>query len=101
MVQARAPTGAKLVRSTGQGRCPGGYLASKAVVLKGQGGVVRRVRLPIDPLPLVCAFSAKESSAGPTTIPLQITLGRQKVRRQVCCQRPRNGGLGMPDLENH
>ena len=23
------------------------------------------------------------------------------VYRQVCCQRPRNGGLGMPDLENH
>ena len=23
------------------------------------------------------------------------------VRRQVCCQRPRNGGVGMPDLENH
>ena len=23
------------------------------------------------------------------------------VRRQVCCQRPRDGGLGMPDLESH
>ena len=23
------------------------------------------------------------------------------VRRQVCCQRPSNGGLSMPDLENH
>ena len=23
------------------------------------------------------------------------------VRREVCCQRPRNGGLGMPDLESH
>ena len=23
------------------------------------------------------------------------------VRRQVCCQRPRNGGLGMPDLKSH
>ena len=23
------------------------------------------------------------------------------VRRQVCCQCPRNGGLGMPDLESH
>ena len=23
------------------------------------------------------------------------------VRRQVCIQRPRNGGLGMPDLESH
>ena len=27
--------------------------------------------------------------------------GRPMVRRQVCCQRPWNGGLGMPDLENH
>ena len=23
------------------------------------------------------------------------------VRRQVCCQRPRDGGLGMPDIESH
>ena len=23
------------------------------------------------------------------------------VCRQVCCQHLRNGGLGMPDLENH
>ena len=23
------------------------------------------------------------------------------VHRQDCCQRPRNRGLGMPDLENH
>ena len=23
------------------------------------------------------------------------------VRRQVCCQRPQNGGLGMSDLESH
>ena len=23
------------------------------------------------------------------------------VRRQVCIQRTRNGGLGMPDLESH
>ena len=26
---------------------------------------------------------------------------RPMVRRQVCIQRTRNGGLGMPDLENH
>ena len=23
------------------------------------------------------------------------------VHRQICCQRPRDGGLGMPDLESH
>ena len=26
---------------------------------------------------------------------------RPMVRRQVCIQRTRNGGLGMPDLESH
>ena len=26
--------------------------------------------------------------------------GKPMVRRQTCCQRPRNGDLGMPDLEN-
>ena len=27
--------------------------------------------------------------------------GRPMVRRQVCIQRARNGGMGMPDLESH
>ena len=39
--------GAKLVGCRGQGRCPGGYLASKEVVLKGQGGSVCRVHLSL------------------------------------------------------
>ena len=26
---------------------------------------------------------------------------RPMIRRQVCIQRTRNGGLGMPDLESH
>ena len=47
----------------------------------------------------VCISSAKESSAGATTIPLQITLRRPMVRRQVFWQRSRYKGLGMPDLE--
>ena len=64
---------------TSQGGCPGGCLASKAVVLEGQGGGVRRVHLTLDPLPLVCTSSGKESSAGASTIPLQITLGRPKA----------------------
>ena len=48
-------------------------------------------------------YSAKESSAGATTIPLQITWWgrRPMLRRQVCGQRPRNGGQGMPDQEKH
>ena len=31
-------------------------VAFKEVVLKGQGGGVRRVRLPLDPLPIGCTF---------------------------------------------
>ena len=52
---------------------------------------------------VVCTSSAWESSAGASMIPLQITSRgrRPMVRRQVCCQRSRNEGLGMPDLENH
>ena len=78
-------------------------LASKEVVRKRQGGGVRRVDLPIDPLPIVYTSSAWSSSAGATTIPHQIVLGRSKTewsRRQVCIQRTRNGGLGMPDPES-
>ena len=102
MVRARPPTGAKLVGGKGQDRCQGGYLASKTVVLKEQSGGVHRVHLSLDALPFFCTSSAEESSAGASIIPLQITFGRPKVvRRQVCCQRPCNGGLGMPDLENH
>ena len=48
----------KLVGSTSQGECSGGNLAFKEVVLKGQGGGVRRVRLPLDPLPIGCTSSA-------------------------------------------
>ena len=40
------------------GECSGGNLAFKEVILKGQGGGVRRVRLPLDPLPIGCTFSA-------------------------------------------
>ena len=62
----------KLVRSTSQGKCPGGCL-------KGQGGGERHVKLPLDPLPIVCTSSAWGSSAGATTIPYQIALGRLKA----------------------
>ena len=47
---------------------PGGYLASKVVVLKVRGGGVRYVHLPLDPLPLVC--TSTESSDGTSIIPL-------------------------------
>ena len=58
VVRARPPTGAKLVGNTSQGECSGGNLAFKEVVLKGQGRGVRRVRLPLDPLPIGCTSSA-------------------------------------------
>ena len=58
VVRSRPPPGAKLVGSTGLGRSAGGCLASKEVVLKGQGGGVRRVHLPLDPLPFVHTPSA-------------------------------------------
>ena len=73
MVRARPPTGAKLVGNTSQGECSGGNLAFKEVVLKGQGGDVRRVRLPLDPLPI------GSTSSGAATIPFQIALGRCKA----------------------
>ena len=37
------------------------------------------VRLLIDPLPIGCTSSAKGTSAGTATIPLQIALGRCKA----------------------
>ena len=58
VVRVRHPTGAKLVGSTNQGECSGGKLAFKEVVLKRQGGGVRRVRLPLYPLPIGCTSSA-------------------------------------------
>ena len=38
-----------------------------------------RVRLPLDPLPIGCTSSALGTSAGASTIPLQISLGRCKA----------------------
>ena len=55
---ARPRTGAKLVGSTSKGECSGGNLTFKEVVLKGQGGGARRVRLPLDPLLIDCTSSA-------------------------------------------
>ena len=42
-------------------------------------GSVRCVHLTLDPLPIVCTSSACGSSAGATTIPHQIVLGRSKA----------------------
>ena len=92
-----------MVGSTGQGRSAGGYLASKAVVLKGQGEGVCRAHLPLDPLPFVRTSSAKDHRAAliQSLFKLLWKGGSPLVRRQVCYQRPCDGGLGMPDLESH
>ena len=92
-----------MVGGMGQDRSAGRYLASMAFVGKGPGGDVRRVHLPLDPLP---------SSVFPLPKVHQLALiqflsnlpwrdRKPIVRRQVCCQCPRNGDRGMPDLESH
>ena len=53
-------------------------------------------RLPVLPLPKNHRLALQQSLSK-----LLWGGGRPMVRRQVCCQHPRNGGLGMPDLENH
>ena len=45
MVLTSPPDRVKLIGSKGQGRCPGGYLASKVFVLKGPDRDVRHVHL--------------------------------------------------------
>ena len=103
VVRAWAPTGVKVVGSTRQGRCPSRYLASKAVVLKGQSRGVHRLHLPLILYRLSVLPLLKNHQ-----LVLQRSLSkllwggaRLMVHRQVCYQHPRNGGLGMPDLENH
>ena len=53
-------------------------------------------RLAVPPLPKARRLALKQSLS-------RLLWGgaRPMVRRQVCIQRTRNGGLGMPDLESH
>ena len=103
MVRARPPAGAKLVGSTSQGRSVGGSLASKEVVLKG---LVEMCAVYI--FPLILYHLSVLPLPRDHRVALQQSLskfpwkGRSPlVRRQVCCQRLRDGGLGIPDLESH
>ena len=98
---ASSGCGSKLVRGTGQGRSAGGYLTSKAFVLKGPGGGVRRVHLPLDSLIVLPPPKVHRLTLIPSLSKLLWSNRKPMVRRQVCCQRPRNGGQGMPDLESH
>ena len=68
MIWARPPTGAKLVGSPGKGKSASAFLASKVVVLKVQGGGVRHVHLPLDPLPVVCSSTSEPSVGAATTL---------------------------------
>ena len=74
--QARRPTGAKLVESTGKSKSTG------RLVLRGNGGGVRCVHIPHDPLPAVCTYLAGEPLADATTIPLHVTVSRWKTDGQ-------------------
>ena len=81
-------------------------LAFKEVVLKGQGGGVRYVRLPLDPFRLaVLSLPKTRKLALKQSLSRAIWRGARpmviKQGKQVCIQRTRNGGLGMPDQESH
>ena len=87
----------------GQGRSAGGYLASKAVVLKGQGGGVCRAHLPLILYRLSVLPLPKDHQAAmiQSLFKLLWKGGSPLVRRQVCYQCPCDGGLGMSDLKSH
>ena len=53
-------------------------------------------RFAVLPLPKACRLALQQFLSR-----LLWGSGRPMVRRQVCIQRTRNGGLGMPDLESH
>ena len=69
MVRTRPPAAATLVGS--KRRSPGGFLLSKVLVLKRQGGGRCRVHLPLDTLSVVRTSSAVGSSGGAGSIPFQ------------------------------
>ena len=103
VIRARAPTGVKLVGSAGQGRCPSGYLASKAVVLKGRAKVCAVYTFPLILYRLSVFLLPKNHRLAFQRSLFKVICRSRRlvVRRQVCCQHPRNGDLDMPYLENH
>ena len=56
---------------------------------------MRRVHLPLDPLPIVSTFLCLGLVGWRCNDPSPDYSG------EVCIRRTRNGGLGMPDLESH
>ena len=90
------------IEGTGQGRSASSYLNSKAFVLKGPGGGVHRVHLSLSPRLSVLPLPKVHRQALIQSFSKLLWSDRKPmVRGQVRCQRSRNGGLGMPDLESH
>ena len=85
VVWVRRPTGALLVECIGKGRCVGGYLASKELVLKWQS---RSVHLPLDPLRLSVLLLPKgPRSVQQQSLPTLVCRSRKPmVRGQVSCK---------------
>ena len=101
MVWARSSTGAKLVGSTGQGRCPGRL--RRRLSLKGR---VKVCVVYVFPLIFYCLSVLPLSKNHRLALQRSLSKSfwrspRAMVRKKDCCQHPRNGGLCMPDLENH
>ena len=80
-----------------------GILLSRRLSLKGRGEACAvyifpliLYRLAVLPLPKARRLALQQSLT-------RLLWGgaRPMVRRQICIQRTRNGGLGMPDLESH
>ena len=100
VVRARPSAAAKLVAGTG--RCAGEYFRRR-LSLKGMAEVCAvyiypliLYDFPVLPLPRGHWVTLKQS------LSKLLWKGRSPMaRRQIYYQRPRNGGLRMPDLESH
>ena len=103
VVWARPSTGAKLVGSPWKGKSTIEYMASKAVVRKKQGEGVCRVHLPLNFYRLTVLLLSESYRQAPrqSLVTLLWRGGKPTVCRQVCYQRPHNGGLGIPNLKSH
>ena len=75
----------------------------RRLTLKGRAEVCAVYIFPLIPYRLsVLPQHKNRRVALPPSLSKLLWKGRSPmVCRQVCCQRPRDGGLGMPDLESH
>ena len=103
VVRARPPTGAKLSEVQAKVNAQVATWLSRRLSLKGRAEACAvyvfpliLYRLAVLPLPKARRLALQQSLSR-----LLWRGARPMVRRQVCIQRTRNGGLGMPDLESH